>query len=465
MSDRSVFLFPGLGAYSSNVLREARRSYPLVGELFAEIDATAAEYGVPPVSDVLFGPREASIKELLENQAELLQLAIFGASVATHRILVQEGADPFLLVGHSFGEMAALVCAGAFDLADGVRLVCARTEALRPWEGLGAMAAIGANEAVVKHLIGLVEEPDLVIGCANAPQQTVISGDTAAIMRAGEAAEALGFFFARLNLPYASHHPSMQAAVGDFMELMKPVRQRPLRRPVLSPIHGRRYHDGDDLKQALADCLVLPVHFTDTVRTLHAQGCKKFVETGALNALTRCVQATVPKVQTFAPLLDPAAETAQLRAAAEALRARTTAKRVVTLTVPAAPPEAAVVAPVSVPLPVPVKADAIPAARVEEDVIQQAATVSHNGDARQSVLARLRALYADALEYPADILTENAALEAELGVDSLKQTSLLTKVIEEFRLPDEPGGLRVWELANLGKIADHILSSAQGALR
>ncbi|MEC3974514.1 acyltransferase domain-containing protein [Amycolatopsis sp. H20-H5] len=459
MRDRTAFLFPGLGAYSSGVLRQAHSEFPQVGETFAEIDDEAARHGVPSVSDVLFGPHEAQIKDLLARQAELLQLAIFGTSIATYRVLIAEGAKPHLLVGHSFGEMAALVCAGAFDLTDGVRLVCARTEVLRPWEGRGAMAAIGANETVVEHLIGLVEEPDLVIGCTNAPRQTVLSGPIDAIARAGEAAEALGFFFAKLHLPYASHHPSMRPAVSDFLELMATVRQRPLRQAVLSPIHGRRYDDGDDLRQAIADCLVLPVRFTDAVRTLHAQDYHRFVEIGALNALTRCVRATVPGVQTFAPLLAPENESAQLRAAAG--NGPATAEAASTgATAQMDSPEAAVVAPIA-PQPT-----SIPSARREAVAVPAVpARAEVNEASRPDVLLRLQQLYATALEYPVELLTEGTALEAELGVDSLKQTSLLAKVIEEFGLHDDPGELRVWEFASLGHIADHVVSSRDGALR
>lgn len=460
MRDRSVFLFPGLGAYSTGVLRQARLHHPQVTETFEEIDAVAAGYGIPPVSDILFGTREASIKELLAERGEYLQLAIFGTSVATYRILAAEGAEPYVLVGHSFGEMAALVCAEAFDLADGVRLVCARTEALRAWEGRGAMAAVGANESVVKHLIGLVEEPDLVIGCTNAPRQNVIAGPVESVVVAGKAAEALGLFFARLNLPYASHHPSMYPAVPDFVERMGPVRQRPLRRPVLSPIHGRRYHDGDDLRRAIADCLILPVHFTDAIRTLHAQGCKNFVEIGALNALTRCVEATVPGVRTFAPLLNPDEETTNLRLTAEAVRGSAAPPQAVSGHAPiVAAPEAAVVSFLAT------KTDSIPAARVENDAIRDQGQPQQNGDFRKNVLTRLQRLYAEALEYPVDLLTEGASLEAELGIDSLKQTSLLTKVVEEFGLSDDPSELRVWEFATLGRIADHVVTAGQGALR
>lgn len=114
MPRRTAFLFPGLGAYSPGMLAQARRDHPQVTETLDEIDRLSAEHGVPPVSEVLFGAVPPAIDEMMDRPAELLQMAIFGASVATHRLLVDAGVRPYALVGHSFGEIAALVCSGAF---------------------------------------------------------------------------------------------------------------------------------------------------------------------------------------------------------------------------------------------------------------------------------------------------------------------------------------------------------------
>jgi len=401
MTGRVAALFPGLGAYSTGMLRAAAAEHPQVAETFGEIDEIAAEYGIPPVSQVVLHGAPMPLGEILKLRAEIAQLAIFGCSVTVYRILTALGMRPYVLVGHSFGELAALVSGGAFTLADGVRLVCARTEALADWEGKGAMAAVGANVAVARHLIGALDEPDLVV----------------AITRAEGAAAALNLFFARLQLPYASHHPAARPAMSAFLDLTEDVQRQPLEERVYSPVHGRRYTDADDVRRSVAEGLVRPVLFADTVRELHAEGVTTFVECGALNALTRCVELTVPQVDVIAPLLDPADELAGLR-------------RVVG----------------EQPAPV------VPMARTSED-----------RRSRDAVLARLRRLYATALEYPEEVLTEDALLEAQLGVDSLKQTALLGKVITEFGLSED--GTAVWDLPSLGKIADHVVRAPVGTPR
>ncbi|MER5217202.1 acyltransferase domain-containing protein [Streptomyces sp. NPDC002838] len=466
MRSRTVLLFPGLGAYSAGMLRQANRTHPQISEVFKEIDTVAVEYGVPALSELLF-EQSPSVQEMLGRRAEVMQLAIFGGSVAVHRVLAEGGVEPVALVGHSFGEIAALVAGGAFSLADGARLVCARTAALVEFEGNGAMAAVATHESVARHLMGVLDDSDLVIGCYNAPRQTVLSGPVGDIERAESVARALNLSCTRLNLPYASHHPSMRAAVDRFTELAREVRQQPLRDRVVSPVHGRRYTDDDDLVRLLGECLVLPVRFTDAVRSLHARGADTFIETGAMRALTRCVQLTVPAVRTFAPLEDPEREP-------EALREAVAAGRGQAAPVEPAQPAESMESNESTEF----AQDTEPARPVDPAVHERIAqgtapdpapdTVSapdpQQVASREQVLERLRELYAAALEYPPDVLTEDARFEADLGVDSLKQTALLRRVVEEFDLGDAPGSLNLSTFETLSDVAEHVLAKpARGA--
>ncbi|MEV4312101.1 acyltransferase domain-containing protein [Actinocrispum sp. NPDC049592] len=285
MTPRTALLFPGLGAYSAGMLRGLASEHPQVAATFREIDSAAARHGIPPVSQV-----------------------------------VVEALD------------------------DGVHLVCAKAKALKESDGKGAMAAIGANETVTRRLIGALDDPDLLVACLNAPRQTVISGPHEAIDRAGNATAALDSFFAKLQLPYASHHPAARRAMLDFRDLIAGTAQHPLSIPVFSPVQGHRYADTDDIKAGLN-------------------------------------RAVVPAAR--APVEQPD---------------------------------------------------------------------------RTSILARLRGLHATALEYPEEVLAEDALLEAQLGIDSLKQTALLAKVVvAEFGLADEVSSLRAWDFPSLGRVADHIL--------
>ncbi|MFI1191239.1 acyltransferase domain-containing protein [Streptomyces californicus] len=80
------------------------------------------------------------------------------------------------------------------------------------------------------------------------------------------------------------------------------------------------------------------------------------------------------------------------------------------------------------------------------------------GNTRTSILAELRTFYAEALEYPPDVLEEAADLEADLGVDSVKQAELLSRVVEHWELPPLPEDYRVSDYITLGQVADLVLA-------
>ncbi|MFJ6796886.1 acyl carrier protein, partial [Streptomyces sp. NPDC091268] len=73
--------------------------------------------------------------------------------------------------------------------------------------------------------------------------------------------------------------------------------------------------------------------------------------------------------------------------------------------------------------------------------------------ARAEVFATVRSLYAEALEYPEEVFTPEALLEAELGVDSVKQVELLSRASAHYGLPARSSDFRLGDYETLDKIA------------
>ncbi|MCT9010815.1 acyl carrier protein, partial [Streptomyces rhizosphaerihabitans] len=71
---------------------------------------------------------------------------------------------------------------------------------------------------------------------------------------------------------------------------------------------------------------------------------------------------------------------------------------------------------------------------------------------REELFTAVRALYAQALEYPEEVFTEEVLLEAELGIDSVKQVELLTRVTGRYGLP--PSDVRLSDHDTVGKVVD-----------
>ncbi|MEU5634114.1 acyltransferase domain-containing protein [Streptomyces rishiriensis] len=83
--------------------------------------------------------------------------------------------------GHSLGEYAALVCAGAFTLAEGARLVCALNDAYRDVVGRGGLVLVDAGESDTEALLVGAGRTNVAVACVNSPRQAMVSGPTEAL--------------------------------------------------------------------------------------------------------------------------------------------------------------------------------------------------------------------------------------------------------------------------------------------
>lgn len=420
-----VGLCPGQGAYRPGVLSQAwAGGDEVVREVFAAVDEAHRARTGRTVGAVVFADPAPSLEDLVAHHADELQLTIYATAVVAHRALAVRGATPDLLVGHSLGEISALVAAGVFSVADGAAIVCDRNEVLRAHAPEGGMLALRCGRDRAELLVALLAAPDLVLAVDNAEEQIVLSGPAKDLAAAAEVARALGIGAGPLGSPYGFHHPALVPAGRELTRRVAGYRRHPFAVPVHSPVLGRRYRDGDDLAALLGLQLSQPVGFRETLARLSADGARVFVELGAGEVLTKLVRGALPLasvVPTFAapgPLSDLDAVAAHL---AGVPVPRAEAPRPV---MPAAP-------------------EPTPASAPDRTV----------------ALARLRELYADTLEYPVEVLTEDASLEADLGVDSLRQTELMTQIRTLFDLPAPPSGFRGTELDTLGKIADYITAA------
>ena len=166
MSRNTVLLFPGQGAYVPGVLTTLSRDLPELRLTFEEVDAVAVEAGLASVSDaVAAAPR---LDQLLRDEpAHILQLTLYASAVGMHRLLVAHGMRPVTMAGHSLGEIAALVCGGAFSFREGAKIVLHRTAVVEGLKPGGAMLAVGQTPERVQWLLDFVGDPDAVIAVEN----------------------------------------------------------------------------------------------------------------------------------------------------------------------------------------------------------------------------------------------------------------------------------------------------------
>ena len=495
MSVKKVaLLFPGQGACYPGVLMKAADVYPEVGAVFADIDAVATERLARTVTGTIWGSRPMPVEELITRDPDVLQLAIFATSVAVYRVLEAEGLRPDVLMGHSFGEIAAMVCGGAFSVTDGARIVCDRTEASRLVAQDGYMAAFGAGRAAATRLVDLLGNHDMVLAGENSDTQTVLSGVRAKMDRASEIARILNVGFFRLNSPYPFHSPLMEPVRDDFARRLQRCSARQLQVPVFSPILGRYYQPSDSLTDCLAGHLVQPVAFAPAVRAMYAEGVRVLVECGALDALTKLATKAVQAadVTTIACLPREGGDVRSLSRAIDSLRdlERVGRSRRGVLTGVAAPsglyPADAndfwseygptirdFVDEAYAQFRERQESRADAGAPAADAALSNAEAPSNQGSAsvptvpqpqqpslsRETVFRDVVSMYAAALEYPEEVFSEKVELEAELGIDSVKQTELLARVADVYQLPARSPEFRLADYPTMGSVVDFVMAA------
>ncbi|MGF0316451.1 ACP S-malonyltransferase [Nocardia fluminea] len=298
----ACFLFPGQGAYLEETFLELADRRPEVGRTFHEIDLAIAGLGAEPISPILLGGSPPSLKQLLIEDPDVLQLALFGTAVAVYRILTAEGVIPQTVAGHSLGEIAALVAGGAFTPGVGARIVHIRSQCLHGAADVGGMLAVRGTLRRAQALVDLMATEGLVIAVENGPRQTVLAGPHQELSRATDVARAAGLAGIGIASPYPFHSPLLADVADEFQLRLNSdsdIVRQPLRRTVYSPILQRFYTDDDDFAEILSSHLVLPVRFDSALRYLHEQGIETFIECGARDALTGIARRTLSTVTAF----------------------------------------------------------------------------------------------------------------------------------------------------------------------
>ncbi len=271
-STATAGLFPGQGSQTANLLDPVARWLPELLERCIEL------VGEDPFTRVAESTRFA-------------QPAIFCASLAGWR---QHGASvrPIALAGHSLGELTALVAAEALDPLAGLELAVRRGELMdtassdRTEEGM--LALLGAEDELAHRL---AEENDVVLANDNAPGQVVLAGALEQLRAASRQAREAGARAILLDVAGAFHSPSMAGAVEPFRALLESVE---FREPATTVISGSTAQPLSDPRAELAEAIVRPVRWRETMLALADAGAETFVDFGPGEVLARLVRRNLP---------------------------------------------------------------------------------------------------------------------------------------------------------------------------
>ncbi|GGU81528.1 ACP S-malonyltransferase [Lentzea flava] len=281
---KSAFVFPGAGSLFTDPFAYYAAGRRYAAELASRIDAVTADFGWP---SVLSEPDLTAWSALSEMQT-------YHSQLSCHRVLVEEfGLRPDVLLGHSLGEITAMVAAEGITVEDGARLLCERTRALQAHASDDAATAAFRLSRGQAAMVA-ARAQDVVIAAVNSPTQVILSGPATEIGQLANLARAQGITVTALRAgPYAQHHVMLVPAFERYLESVRGIRSAPLKTAVWSPVLGRALGADDDLVLLAALQMVQPLDFCHAVTELRSEGVTKFVECGLKDTLTRLVTETL----------------------------------------------------------------------------------------------------------------------------------------------------------------------------
>ena len=272
MTERLALAFPGQGSHEEGMRDVVARWRP---EL---LDTLAAAAG-----DDAF--------ERAEKSTAAAQPAIVCASIAHWHARDCPAAE--WTIGHSLGELTALVAARSLDEHAAIRLAARRGELMQEASdahpGCGMLAAKGPIDQVAP----IAEECAVSVGNHNAPNQVVLSGSAEGLDSARDRLKEAGIRSTRLRVAGAFHSPLMASAVEPFREALADVEFATPSCTVFSPISVRPI---EDPRRELPDSLLSPVRWVEAVQALAEQGAERFEEVGPGEVLTRLIDLSLSTV-------------------------------------------------------------------------------------------------------------------------------------------------------------------------
>lgn len=276
------FIFPGQGSQTVGMGRAFYEAWPVARRCFELADDICDA----PISRFCFeGPQEELTK------TERAQPALYTVCHVCAEYVRERGMVPAIVGGHSLGEYAALVAAGAMDFEAGMTVVAERgrlmAAAAEPSDGMAAV--LGLAVELVREIIDT--EADIAVANINCPGQTVISGTRAAIDGVTERLRDAG---AKRVVPLAVSGAFHTARLREAAEALAPHINSAVTRdadvPVVQNATGKAAVRAKDIRDALVRQMTSPVLWQECVETMTRLGVASYAELGPGRVLKGLVE-------------------------------------------------------------------------------------------------------------------------------------------------------------------------------
>ncbi|WP_316782063.1 SDR family NAD(P)-dependent oxidoreductase [Streptomyces sasae] len=171
---RPVFVFSGYGSQWEGMGRRLLTDDAVFAAQVSELDTHFLAETGSSLTDML-------LMADLAKTADRIQPLIFGIQLALARTMQAHGVEPAAVIGHSMGEVAAAVVAGALDDRNGVRVIVRRSAHLAVLEATQAGAMAAVELPVESRTAVLSRFPGVEVAVHSSPQRCTVAGPAQAV--------------------------------------------------------------------------------------------------------------------------------------------------------------------------------------------------------------------------------------------------------------------------------------------
>ncbi|MCX7920659.1 MAG: ACP S-malonyltransferase [Clostridia bacterium] len=292
-----AFIFPGQGSQHLGMGKGLYDGFDIARQTFEEAN-DALGYDLKKICF------EGSLVEL--NKLENMLPAILTVSTAAFRVYMREiGVHPSFLAGHSLGEYSALVCSGALNFSDAIRITRKRSLlAVEVAEAVnGSMTIVdGIEPEIISEICQKVSSEDDIaaVSCFNSQEQAVISGHSNAMEKVEDLLFEKNAQVTPLFMSPPFHCKLMEAVAEELRkEIMKYSLNTP-KWPVLSNVTALPYEGKEAIVDNLVKQIVHPVQWQRCMRFMRQNGASFVVELGPQSILSNLIKNSVKGMRSFA---------------------------------------------------------------------------------------------------------------------------------------------------------------------